>query len=233
MPEDHPLRSAGVAWWQDPRSAQWNDMLPEIDRVTKWSYRSEAAMGYATYNFDVADGKGGKMHIRVRTKGGGQLVSMSKWYEEPPPPLDDDELRAAGEMYGPAIVDFCRSHEGEQVGNGECWTLANEALMASGARQALSLNFGQQIDMERAQAGDIIQFWECRFEWTTSDGGSRWVTAGNPIHTAVITGRKGEKAFDVLEQNIGGVRQVQPGSYNFAHLTKGRYEFWRATHPVS
>jgi len=31
------------------------------------------------------------------------------------------------------VVKFAESHKGKQVGNGECWTLAAEALAAAGA----------------------------------------------------------------------------------------------------
>ena len=80
-------------------------------------------------------------------------TSTSQWYKEPPPPLDEGQLREAGEIYCPRVVEFCEQHEGDVVGDGECWTLAAEALKAAGARPARSYNFGQEIDASQVGQG--------------------------------------------------------------------------------
>lgn len=44
-----------------------------------------------------------------------------------------------------------------QVGNGECWTLASEALKAAGARHAMGYNFGQVIPLEEVSATFVCE----------------------------------------------------------------------------
>lgn len=95
-----------------------------------------------------------------------------QWYKAPPPPLDEDQLRETGEIYGPRVVEFCEQHEGDLVGNGECWTLAAEALKAAGARPAHSYNFGQKIDASQVGLGGWVDL-RLKRERTGSSAASR------------------------------------------------------------
>jgi len=134
-------------------------------------------------------------------------------------PLTDDELRASSQRFGPAIVAFCAQRIGTRVGNGECWTLADEAIKACDADPVMGLNFGQEIDPSDVAPGDILQFDSCRFDlpW----GGFK--TAGLPQHTAVVVGR-GPEGIRVLEQNPGPVAE---GSYDLSQLVSGTMKAWR------
>lgn len=51
-------------------------------------------------------------------------------YSEPPttPWKDSGLLQASAASYGELVARFCEAREGSVVGNGECWTLANDAL---------------------------------------------------------------------------------------------------------
>lgn len=51
-----------------------------------------------------------------------------------------------------------------QVGNGDCWTLADAAFKAAGARRPMMHNYGQQIQLAQARPGDVMYFERCRFE---------------------------------------------------------------------
>src|SRR5438105_4789346 len=103
--------------------------------------------------------------------------------------------RAADEKKLPALNDkvlkFAEASVGKQVGNGECWTLADEALADAGARRpgrdGLGVYvFGRELKSDEAVLpGDIVQFSDARFE---SRAGAIAVI---PQHTAVVTKRDG------------------------------------------
>ncbi|KAI9802137.1 MAG: hypothetical protein M1833_002058 [Piccolia ochrophora] len=48
----------------------------------------------------------------------------------PPSPLDPQQLAAAQQRFGDRIARWCERRLGQRVGDGECWTLAHEALQA-------------------------------------------------------------------------------------------------------
>lgn len=139
---------------------------------------------------------------------------------------------------------------GTQVGNGECWTLANDGLAAI----ATGCSSRNQVPCMTSQSyvhgaliyekitprssepsggivaagvarGDIIQFWKARFE--AKDGRS-WKSAGAPDHTAVITSVEKSGVVGVVEQNTGGVKRVKRGSYDVEELVEGEVRVFRA-----
>jgi hypothetical protein len=141
---------------------------------------------------------------------------------------------------------------GQQVGNGECWTLANDALVAIGAQCASrgqepcmpsqSYTHGHLIYLfvpttspypeprggvseSGVARGDVIQLLSAHFQ--SADGRSqKW--AGAPDHTAVITGVDRNGVLKVVEQNIGGVKKVRTGEYEMSELKKGEVRIFRA-----
>jgi hypothetical protein len=152
--------------------------------------------------------------------------------------------------YAEKLASWCENQIGKQVGNGECWTLANDGLtavaseckarrqepcMASQSYVHGALLY-QQICPRPPQSpegilaagvarGDIVQFWKARFE--ARDGRS-WKSAGAPDHTAVVIGVERNGELRVLEQNIGGVKIVKEGSYNVGELIEGELRIFRA-----
>src|SRR5262249_17997601 len=67
------------------------------------------------------------------------------------------------------VLKFAEDHKGEQVGNGECWTLAAEALSSAGAQRPGANGvpvyiFGRKLDSEEAiLPGDVVQFEKAKF----------------------------------------------------------------------
>ena len=54
------------------------------------------------------------------------------------------------------VLNFAVEHIGQQVGNGECWALAAEALEAAGAEPPQGLVFGRELKVsEPWLPGDI------------------------------------------------------------------------------
>jgi hypothetical protein len=138
---------------------------------------------------------------------------------------------------------------GTQVGDGECWTLANEGLKAVAAN---CTSRGQEPCMASQSyvhgsliysfipatssrpsppggvreagvaRGDIIQFLSAHFK---KGGSEQW--AGMPDHTSVITSVEPNGLLRVVESNTGGVKVVKTGSYDMADLVGGEVRIFR------
>lgn len=155
------------------------------------------------------------------------------------------------DRYSEALASWCESNMGHQVGDGECWTLARDALQAvattcssRGQEPCMisqSLIHGHLLYsfipaqspypdprggvLEAGVArGDIIQLLTAHFH--AKNGGQKW--AGAPDHTAVITGLDSNGVLSVVEQNVGNVKKVQTGSYDMSELVKGEVRIFRA-----
>jgi hypothetical protein len=112
------------------------------------------------------------------------------------------------------VVDYARGKLGHQVGNGECWTLAFEALQAAGAKRpgedGLKVyEFGKAIELKAVKAGDVLQFENVNFKHTNADGS--WYTNSFPHHTAIVLSVSGTR-ITLLQQNVGGNKTVQEGT---------------------
>jgi cell wall-associated NlpC family hydrolase len=118
------------------------------------------------------------------------------------------------------IVRFATSNIGKRVGNGQCWTLAAEALRAAGAEPPKGYTFGDEIPLRDIQPGDILQFTTARF-----DEPGYWAIMGTPNHTAVVYSL-GDRTF-ILHQNVGGKKYVQTFDLDFDNLTSGRVQAYR------
>ena len=184
----------------------------------------------------------------------------------PPRKLSRDELEAYREKYGlldssiffadmirysDAVANWSESKLDQQVGDGECWTLANNALVAVGSQLssrgqepcmpsqsyvhgALIYSFlpakslrpdpRGSISGAGVTRGDIVQLCEAHF--VAKDGMSE-KCAGAPDHTAVIVGVESQGVIKVVEQNVGGVKRVRAGSYDMSELVKGEVRIFR------
>ena len=157
-----------------------------------------------------------------------------------------------GSRYSDEIASWSESKMGQQVGDGECWTLANEALKAIGTKAS---SMGREACMSSQSyvhgaliysyipatspypdprggireasvaRGDILQLLSAHFK--SKDGRSeKW--AGAPDHTAVVVGVEPNDVLSVVEQNIGGVKKVREGTYDMSELVKGEVRIFRA-----
>jgi hypothetical protein len=109
------------------------------------------------------------------------------------------------------VRKYAESMLGKQVGSGECWDLANEALKAAGARQPGqggygSYVFGKEVTLKDVQPGDILQFENVVFKHTSANGS--WSTNNFPHHTAVVKKVQGRQ-IELLHQNVNNDRHVQ------------------------
>ncbi len=125
------------------------------------------------------------------------------------------------------ITQFASTRMGQQVGDGECFTLVDQALRGAAARSAASYGtitpeanyvWGRAITLGQAQAGDVIQFNNYRYVKTVTtkivrrDGSENESTTeeeqSRPHHSAIVASVGGQGAVTVLEQNVEGARRV-------------------------
>jgi hypothetical protein len=162
-----------------------------------WSYTAIFAIRWTT---DLS-----RTFIRVtwNSTDPKRSVQARQKHLPPPAPLSSTDLEKAAGLYGDAVVRFCELNLGRQVGNGECWTLAHDALVhvrdsvnprvmvSNGTihgqciyqRDAGMIVSGRLEDVRR---GDVVQYLECKFERRQ---GGRIVyasSAGAPDHTSYI-----------------------------------------------
>ena len=120
------------------------------------------------------------------------------------------------------IAEFCIKHYDMRVGDGECWTLANEAYKACGAsRPDKQLRvWGRVVDFvkEPIEPGDVVEFRSARITGYGTTGAE---------HTAVVIrgGRRGK--CKLAEQNWGGVKKVRNISVDLGELVSGEVTVYR------
>ena len=127
------------------------------------------------------------------------------------------------------VLAFAEENAGKKVGNGECWTLADEALRAAGAKRphtgGFGANvFGKEVALKEALPGDVLQLEGARFEWHNRDGFSFW--AEFPHHTAIVAAVKG-RTITVWNQNVNNEKKVQKSVIDLDNLKKGTITAFR------
>jgi hypothetical protein len=123
--------------------------------------------------------------------------------------LPDDELPDVNAK----IVAYARSKLGEQVGDGECASLAASAIEAAGASRGFGPSpWGEEIkNLRDVKPGDILQFDNVTFlqRRTRDDGAILKLTLKSPKHSAIVdtvTYEGREVFWTVLHQNAGFTR---------------------------
>ncbi len=120
------------------------------------------------------------------------------------------------------IAAYCVASKGRKVGNGECWTLANEAFKSAGARRpgADLRVWGRKVDpvREGLKQGDVIEFQSARL----SD--NSYITGSN--HTAVVVEGGPINHFVIAEQNWGR-KTVRLWTMDLTKLSSGKASVYR------
>ena len=143
-----------------------------------------------------------------------------------------------------SVVQYLRQNLGQQVGNGECSSMAYAALKQAGAKAknafkdnpgkddyvwgnlvyVLEMKDGKRLESAtaglRIEPGDVMQFRDAKFKGKRDGGGTyNWST---PHHTAVVVEVKSQtKQLVVLHQNIEGKRFVTEKTFNMNDLQAG------------
>ncbi|MFO0910448.1 MAG: hypothetical protein U0794_19240 [Isosphaeraceae bacterium] len=113
------------------------------------------------------------------------------------------------------VLTFARKQIGRAVGDGECTTLAVEALKEAGARRFPWVPTGDYVwgrevaSFREALPGDIVQFRDAVFAGRRPLSGMRWQTwrYEYPHHTAIVAEvREAGNVVVLLHQNVGTAR---------------------------
>ncbi|MGE3819762.1 MAG: CHAP domain-containing protein [Isosphaeraceae bacterium] len=156
--------------------------------------------------------------------------------EGSPPPLNK------------AVLEYARSRLGETVGDGQCTSLAVEALGQAGARRFPFAESGDYVwgrpveSFAEALPGDVLQFRDAVFVGTVTLSGGRTMTyrQNYPHHTAIVAEvREGGRLVTVLHQNVADagvkpseIQTVREGTIRPPWLQKGgRVWIYRPTIP--
>lgn len=163
----------------------------------------------------------------VRPGPSGRPVNAQAGYQFQPIQTPSVGQQPGSRELNKKIVDFVNRHMGQQVGDGECWSLAAAAIDAAGAQPPQEYVFGRELGPnEEWWPGDIIQFTSCVFKQPMPKGGWEIFEAGVPNHTAVYLGRRDGKVL-IGQQNVLGNRTVQTGLIDFNCMISGNYKVYR------
>jgi len=118
---------------------------------------------------------------------------------------------AATPKDGQAVLDFAKSKQGQKVGSGECFDLADQALKKNGFKTASDYGevtpdgdykWGKPVPLDESKPGDVLQFRDYENKTRTeNDKGWKEETQSRPHHTAVVVANDGNGNITVLEQN--------------------------------
>lgn len=144
------------------------------------------------------------------------------WVEDWRQKRDAAEARQKREEANRAkLVAFCKAHHGQPVGDGICWTLADEAFKACGLRRPgrEPRVWGRLIDLtkEKPLPGDIVEFRSARFPDAMT----------GPEHTAVVVASAPKGRIVIAEQNWSNVRKVHTREMDPSALISGELMFYR------
>jgi hypothetical protein len=126
-----------------------------------------------------------------------------------------------------AVVNFVKLNLGKKVGRGECWDLANGALMKAGAIWDHKFKFGKIINPgSDIFPGDIVQFSGVKLKHHLND---QIVTETMLQHTAIIYSVIAPGIYEIAQQNTGGRsgKKVSLSRLTLQDKVKGTIVFFR------
>lgn len=177
----------------------------------------------ATYLFNKGPGKY-SITVFAAAAADGQLQGVAKFSiavkGKVPAQLPGKPLDAR-------ILSFVDQVKGSQVGRGECWDVAQQALDDNGADWNRPLDYGKKINPQDAKPGDIVQFKSVKMVETFPDGSWRSETLGMPDHTAIIYEVISPLKFRLAHQNLSGNRTVQITEVNLKNKKSGSFSIHR------
>lgn len=124
-----------------------------------------------------------------------------------------------------AVASFIKRSKGKAIGNGVCWTAANEALKYAKCKRSGIYNWGRQLGPNEALLpGDIMQIEKAKFQGPHHRG------LKIHHHTSIITEIEKPRIVKVLHQNFGrGGKTMSQGKFYLDELKRGSVVFFRPT----
>lgn len=127
------------------------------------------------------------------------------------------------------IIKYVKSVKGKKVDRGECWDLANQALILVEADWDKAYIYGNKIDPLKDEVfpGDLIQFENVKVRYTE---GSTTYTEFMTHHTAIVYNVIDKGVFEIAHQNTEfSGRKVGVSKLNLNYIVEGEFNFYRPT----
>lgn len=204
---------------------------------------------FRSYAFRGVDLSTIKLKLIWKKDSPSPLDSLTQELKFIPPPTASKEMLVQGhKVFGEHVASWCEVKSGQQVGNGECWTLAHDALQKGCGKHAFvssALIHGALLYTVKANGdkpevivpnvtddikrGDILQFKSCFFKYPTMT-----MTYGAPDHTAIVLdvkegthGGSFLKNLKIIQQNMSGVKIVAETELDLGRLKGGDVKVFR------
>jgi hypothetical protein len=127
------------------------------------------------------------------------------------------------------IIKYVKSVKGKKVDRGECWDLANQALILVGADWDKAYVYGIKIDPLKDDVfpGDLIQFENVKVRYRE---GNTTYTELMTHHTAIVYQVLDKGIYEIAHQNTKfSGRKVGVSKLNLNYIIEGEYFFYRPT----
>lgn len=127
------------------------------------------------------------------------------------------------------ITKYVKSVKGKKVDRGECWDLANQALILVDADWDKEYIYGNKIDpkTDKVFPGDLIQFENVKVQYKE---GNTTYTEFMTHHTAIVYKVIRKGVFEIAHQNTEfSGRKVGISKLNLNHIVEGEIYFYRPT----
>lgn len=125
------------------------------------------------------------------------------------------------------IIDYVKTTIGKKVDRGECWDLANQALILIKADWDLKYKYGTLVDPKKdiIYPGDLIQFEGVKVKYKK---GNATYTETMDHHTAIIYRVIDKGVFELAHQNTGfSGRKVGLSTLDLSTIIKGKMSIYR------
>ncbi len=137
---------------------------------------------------------------------------------------------------GKVIATWAAGKVGHRVGDGECWTFAENALKnanaktsndimgADGVNSDADYVWGTPVSLANLMPGDIVQFNYYTVHVDAADGSWWEESRGDPRHTAIVASVGSNGKVVVYEQNVpdgGAVKKTTLYFKNTDSITVG------------
>jgi hypothetical protein len=152
----------------------------------------------------------------------GQINSKSDTHPIPHQQTDCDSIPPLNQE----ILDFVDAKMGKKVGNGQCWTLAAQALDEIDAKWDQKFKYGTLLNPEKdcIYPGDIIQFRNVKF--VRKDKYEETMEQ----HTAIVYKVLGKGRYTLAHQNTEQTKKrVGLSDIDMADKKSGKMWFYRPT----
>ncbi len=207
-------------------------LLPAVSRAEMHIFTDSQGRQMTAEIIDSQDGKitvkrkdGQKFQLALETLGPVDKIFAETWIKtraaDTAKRVSEEAAKKRAAEIPAKIVAYCKEQSGKQVGNGECWTLANEAFKALGLkRPGRDLRvWGRKLDFpkEKPQPGDIVEFRSAAFPDSVT----------GPEHTAIVVGRGRPGHVIISEQNWSDRKIVHERNLDTTALKSGEMMFYR------